>query len=185
MKRIVLWVPAVALALGLGTPWSSSPARADAPAKAPAAAKATSASCALVTKAEAEAILGEPLDELTNPQEHTCDYGHKPNRPHLLMTELRTSQTKATFESGTKMAAKAMHATLKPVAGYGEAAVWIGTFQIVVLQHGKALSVAMPGPKVAPAKLDAFLQTIEPGVILETVRTGASGIGRGERILRV
>jgi acetolactate synthase I/III small subunit len=35
------------------------------------------------------------------------------------------------------------------------------------------------------AKLDAFLQSIEPGVILETVRTGASGIGRGERILRV
>ncbi len=31
----------------------------------------------------------------------------------------------------------------------------------------------------------AFLQSIEPGVILETVRTGASGIGRGERILRV
>ncbi len=29
------------------------------------------------------------------------------------------------------------------------------------------------------AKLDAFLQSIEPGVILETVRTGASGIGRG------
>jgi acetolactate synthase I/III small subunit len=26
---------------------------------------------------------------------------------------------------------------------------------------------------------------MEPGVILETVRTGASGIGRGERILRV
>ena len=35
------------------------------------------------------------------------------------------------------------------------------------------------------AKLDAFLQSIEPGVILETVRTGASGISRGERILRV
>ena len=34
-------------------------------------------------------------------------------------------------------------------------------------------------------KLDAFLQAIEPGVILETVRTGASGIGRGERILRI
>src|SRR6266481_2354719 len=32
--------------------------------------------------------------------------------------------------------------------------------------------------------LDAFLGAIEPGVILETVRTGASGIGRGERILR-
>ena len=35
------------------------------------------------------------------------------------------------------------------------------------------------------SKLDAFLQAIEPGVILETVRTGASGIGRGERILKV
>jgi acetolactate synthase-1/3 small subunit len=34
-------------------------------------------------------------------------------------------------------------------------------------------------------KLDAFLQAIEPGVILENVRTGASGIGRGERILRI
>ena len=34
-------------------------------------------------------------------------------------------------------------------------------------------------------ELDAFLQAIEPGTILETVRTGASGIGRGERILRV
>ncbi|MDR2709903.1 MAG: acetolactate synthase small subunit [Burkholderiales bacterium] len=35
------------------------------------------------------------------------------------------------------------------------------------------------------SKLDAFLQALEPGVLLETVRTGASGIGRGERILRV
>ena len=34
-------------------------------------------------------------------------------------------------------------------------------------------------------KLDAFLQGLERGAILETVRTGASGIGRGERILRV
>lgn len=34
-------------------------------------------------------------------------------------------------------------------------------------------------------KLDAFLQALERSAILETVRTGASGIGRGERILRV
>jgi len=34
-------------------------------------------------------------------------------------------------------------------------------------------------------KLDAFLQALDPGVIIETVRTGASGIGRGNRILRV
>ena len=34
-------------------------------------------------------------------------------------------------------------------------------------------------------KLSAFLDAIDRSVILETVRTGASGIGRGERILRV
>jgi acetolactate synthase-1/3 small subunit len=35
------------------------------------------------------------------------------------------------------------------------------------------------------AKLDAFIESIDRSAILETVRTGASGIGRGERILRV
>jgi acetolactate synthase-1/3 small subunit len=35
------------------------------------------------------------------------------------------------------------------------------------------------------SKLDAFLEAIDRTAILETVRTGASGIGRGERILRV
>jgi acetolactate synthase I/III small subunit len=35
------------------------------------------------------------------------------------------------------------------------------------------------------SKLDAFLESIDRTAILETVRTGASGIGRGERILRV
>ena len=34
------------------------------------------------------------------------------------------------------------------------------------------------------SKLDAFLEAMERSAILETVRTGASGIGRGERILR-
>ena len=33
-------------------------------------------------------------------------------------------------------------------------------------------------------KLDAFIQALDPGTIIETVRTGASGIGRGNRILR-
>jgi acetolactate synthase-1/3 small subunit len=35
------------------------------------------------------------------------------------------------------------------------------------------------------SKLDAFLVAIDRAAILETVRTGASGVGRGERILRV
>lgn len=34
-------------------------------------------------------------------------------------------------------------------------------------------------------KLDAFIEALEPGSIMETVRTGTSGIGRGNRVLRV
>ncbi len=35
------------------------------------------------------------------------------------------------------------------------------------------------------SKLDAFIQAIDTGLILETVRTGVSGIGSGDRILKV
>jgi acetolactate synthase-1/3 small subunit len=35
------------------------------------------------------------------------------------------------------------------------------------------------------AKLDAFIKSLDPSSIVETVRTGASGIGRGNRVLRV
>ena len=34
------------------------------------------------------------------------------------------------------------------------------------------------------SKLDAFISAIEPTHILETVRTGAAGVGRGERVLK-
>jgi acetolactate synthase-1/3 small subunit len=34
-------------------------------------------------------------------------------------------------------------------------------------------------------KLNAFIEAIDHAVILETVRTGASGVGRGERILKI
>ncbi|HCO57877.1 MAG: acetolactate synthase small subunit [Burkholderiaceae bacterium] len=35
------------------------------------------------------------------------------------------------------------------------------------------------------SKLDGFLEALESDCILETVRTGASGIARGDRVLRV
>ena len=46
----------------------------------------------------------------------------------------------------------------------------------------KSYTVEVTGDQ---AKNDAFLQAIDRATILETVRTGSSGIGRGERILRV
>ena len=46
----------------------------------------------------------------------------------------------------------------------------------------KSYTIELTG---AAEKLDAFIDSIERSAILETVRTGSSGIGRGERILRV
>ena len=34
-------------------------------------------------------------------------------------------------------------------------------------------------------KLDAFIQALDEAAIIETVRTGTSGIGRGNRVLKV
>lgn len=46
----------------------------------------------------------------------------------------------------------------------------------------KSYTVELTGNR---SKLDAFLDAIDRTAILETVRTGGSGIGRGERILKV
>ena len=46
----------------------------------------------------------------------------------------------------------------------------------------KSYTIEVTGDK---SKNDAFLHAIEDSAILETVRTGSSGIGRGERILRI
>ncbi len=46
----------------------------------------------------------------------------------------------------------------------------------------KSYTIELTG---ARGKLDAFIDAIGRTAILETVRTGSSGIGRGERVLRV
>ncbi len=51
----------------------------------------------------------------------------------------------------------------------------------VVDVNDKSYTIEVTGNR---AKLDAFLAAIDRSLILETVRTGASGIARGERILR-
>lgn len=55
--------------------------------------------------------------------------------------------------------------------------------------RGKIIDVTDKGYTIEitgdQSKNDAFLQSLDKSAILETVRTGASGIGRGERILRV
>lgn len=46
----------------------------------------------------------------------------------------------------------------------------------------KSFTIELTGTS---AKLDAFLEAVSKSAVLETVRTGASGIGRGEWILKV
>lgn len=45
----------------------------------------------------------------------------------------------------------------------------------------KSCTVELTGDS---GKIDAFLRALDPTLVLETVRTGATGISRGERILR-
>ncbi len=46
----------------------------------------------------------------------------------------------------------------------------------------RSYTIELTGDK---AKLDAFIESLDRTAILETVRSGGSGIGRGERILKV
>lgn len=46
----------------------------------------------------------------------------------------------------------------------------------------KTYTIELTGPG---SKLDAFLTAVDTSNILETVRTGASGIGRGDRIMKI
>ncbi|MFM9154755.1 MAG: acetolactate synthase small subunit [Polynucleobacter victoriensis] len=46
----------------------------------------------------------------------------------------------------------------------------------------KAYTIELTGDS---SKLDAFIEATDRSAILETVRTGCSGVGRGERILKV
>ena len=47
---------------------------------------------------------------------------------------------------------------------------------------GETYTIEMTG---AGDKLDAFVQALEPGLIIEVVRSGVSGIGRGDRSLKL
>ena len=46
----------------------------------------------------------------------------------------------------------------------------------------KAYTIELPGNQ---EKVQAFIDALDRSAILETVRTGVSGIGRGERILKI
>ncbi len=46
----------------------------------------------------------------------------------------------------------------------------------------RTYTIELTGPV---SKLDAFLVAVDASNILETVRTGASGIGRGDRIMKI
>ena len=65
----------------------------------------------------------------------------------------------------------------------GEIERVIGRFNgRIVDMAGKIYIIELTG---AGSQLDSFLQAIDRSLILETVRTGASGIGRGDRILKL
>ena len=119
--------------------------------------------CALVTKAEAEAVLGEPLQEPSVEYNGLCTYrrasdvGKKSALP-IIGIELEPHRTKSQFEAEMANASKISHATQKAISGFGEEAFQIGDSQIVVMAHGRYISVVPYPPKFERAKLEAFVR---------------------------
>ena len=115
--------------------------------------------CALVTKAEAETALGEPLGE-PSVTHGTCMYKRKTGLP-LVTLQLYPDKTKRSFESDAKTAASIVTAKVppRPAAGYGEAGFSIGDSMLTIFKHGKSIWVVRMFPKdPAPAKVEAFVR---------------------------
>jgi hypothetical protein len=138
---------------------SASAATASGSAARPTANAASDPSCALVTKAEAEAILGEPLQELTVSTSGMCEYRRQADVGKLAMPlaglKLYPGETRPIFESETQNVANIMHAARKLRADLGEDGYQFGDFQFMILQHGKAISVTHL-QKLDTARFEAF-----------------------------
>jgi hypothetical protein len=119
--------------------------------------------CTLVTKTEAEAVLGEPLQEPSVEYNGLCTYRRasdvgKTNSMPIIGIELETHRTKSQFEAEMANAIKITHSTQKALPGFGEEAFQIGDSQIGVLAHGRYISVVPYPPKFDRAKLEAFVR---------------------------
>jgi hypothetical protein len=113
-------------------------------------------SCKLVPKAEVEALIGQPLEDLSISVAGGCDYRSKNPRRLLVSIKLYSDTSKATFESDLKNAAKMLKASVKPIPGLGEEAFSISDFQIAVYQHNSYITVTFMGGSLSAAKIDAI-----------------------------
>ncbi len=114
-------------------------ASAQASAQAPAAASKFDA-CKLLTKADAEQILGEPVDSPTNPMQgdatysvDSCEYkvtgGTALDNATLVVTVPASgdpARAQAVFNSGKQQAQAMYNAAPVDVPGLGDAAYWVG-----------------------------------------------------------
>jgi len=124
---------------------------------ADAPARGVDPSCALITRAEAEKVLGETLQEPVVKFAQMCSYMNKGGST-LFGMKLYPKEEKGQFDGELKNAAKMMKAAMKPLPGFGEEAFTIGNYQTAVLFHGKAISLSYMTHELAPAKRDALLR---------------------------
>ena len=118
--------------------------------------------CVLVSKAEAETLLGEPLRE-PSATSGACLYARKANGLPLISLQLYPDKSKDSFESDAQTAAKVLNPKVppKPAPGYGEAAFTVGDVGtlLTVFKHGKVIWVQrMFAKDPAPAKVEAFVR---------------------------
>ena len=111
-----------------------------------------------MSKADAEKILAETLEDPTVAVGGMCDYRRKADHGHVVGVKLYPNMDRRGFESQLRRAANMMKLPLTQLSGYGEEALQIGDIQIAVLQHGKSISVTHAGSKLAADKLEAFVR---------------------------
>jgi hypothetical protein len=75
----------------------------------------------------------------------------------LVGLKLYPNETKKIFDDETENAAKIMHETRKPLSGLGEEAYeLLRGDQLMIREHGKAISVTHVGAQLDRAKFEAF-----------------------------
>jgi hypothetical protein len=120
----------------------------------------TAPSCAFVTKAEAEATLGETIAITVLPANGLCEYFRasevdKRMKLPLVTVAVQADGSKSAFEAWTQNAANMLHEARTPRPGFGEEAFQIGSGELGVWQHGRSIAIARLQTLDA-AKFDAF-----------------------------
>jgi len=151
-----------------------------APAETPKPSAGAIDPCALVTKADAEAILGRSLGEpergTIGPFE-TCNYGEGTFSDNVQVQVSSELYTLSGFDDGMKAAAELVDAEAKPVSGLGDKAYSIG--EVLYVQKGDVtLNFLVATPKLTELTRQGDTEAAEQQRLALATDLAAKALGR-------